>query len=51
MVIFYKNERADDCDIDSDGEHFEFDITRQFIGASCEDEEIWQLSLTFNVSA
>lgn len=62
MISFYKNERADDCDIDSDGdmllfqwgtydwgegEHFEFDITRQFIGASGEDEEIWQLSLTF----
>jgi hypothetical protein len=62
MISFYSNVRAEDCDIQNggdmllfqwgtydwgEGEHFEFDITRQFIGASGEDEDIWQLSLTF----
>ena len=62
MISFYRNVRAEDCEIQSDGdmllfqwvtydlgggEHFEFDINRQFIGASGEDDEIWQLSLTF----
>ena len=29
------------------GRHFELDITRQFITDDGEDEDIWQLSLTF----
>ena len=32
---------------DADGMHFELDITRQFIVGDGEDDDIWQLSLTF----
>ncbi|MFO0916191.1 MAG: hypothetical protein U0795_24750 [Pirellulales bacterium] len=60
---FYRNHRAEDCPADADGdmllyqwgmsrgedgEFFEVDLTRQFIlGGDSEDENIWQLSLTF----
>ena len=62
MLTFYQDERADGCEIDKDGdmllyqwgcydwgqgESFDFNITRQFIDAAGEDEEIRQLSLTF----
>lgn len=62
MVAFYQDERADGCEIDEEGdmllyqwgcydwgqgESFEFNITRQFMDAAGEDEEIRQLSLTF----
>jgi hypothetical protein len=62
MFDFYRATRADDCEIDADGDmllfqwgritgatppHFALDITRQFIRAGGEDEDIWQLSLTF----
>ena len=62
MLSFYRNERADGCSFDKDadmllfqwgmydwgdGEFFDFDITRQLIFDGSEDENIWQLSLTF----
>jgi len=63
MISFYCDERADGCLFDDDadmllfqwgtydwgqGESFEFNITRQLIlGGVSEDENIWQLSLTF----
>lgn len=62
MLAFYRDERADDCEIDEDGdmlvyqwgcwnwgsgESFEFNITRQFMDASGADEGILRLSLTF----
>lgn len=63
MIDFYQTERAEDCDLESDGdmllfqwgtydfgngELFQIDITRQFITApECEDDDISQLSLTF----
>jgi hypothetical protein len=62
MLEFYREVRARGCDIAQDGdmllfqwgtydwgdgEHFEFDITRQFIEEPGADEDIWQLSLTF----
>jgi len=61
MVSFYCDVRAEDCDIVLDGDmllfqwgtydwgdgpRFEFDITRQ-LSRSGEDEDIWQLHLTF----
>jgi hypothetical protein len=61
MLDFYRDERADGCKIDEDGdmllyqwgcydwgqgEFFELNITRQFIDGACEDEDIRQLSLT-----
>lgn len=63
MFRFYRNQRAEDCPADADAdmllyqwgmsrgedsEFFELDLTRQFIlGGNSEDENIWQLSLTF----
>jgi hypothetical protein len=61
MLAFYKDERADGCLKRNgdmllyqwgcydwgEGESFEFDITRQFIDGAGEDEDIRQLSLTF----
>ena len=62
MLAFYRDTRAGDCDIASDGDmllyqwgtydwgkgpRFELDFTRQFIVGQGEDEDIWQLSLTF----
>ena len=62
MLSFYRHERADDCSFDDDadmllfqwgtydwgdGEFFDFNITRQLIFGGFEDENIWQLSLTF----
>lgn len=62
MLDFYRSTRADDCSFESDGDallfqwgtydwgqgsQFELDITRQFIRGSGEDDDIWQLSLTF----
>jgi hypothetical protein len=61
MVAFYRDIRAEDCDIETHGDmllfqwgtydwgngpKFEFDITRQLC-RSGEDEDIWQLHLTF----
>ena len=62
MLGFYQDERANGCEIDEDGdmllyqwgcydwghgETFDFNITRQFMDAAGEDEDIRQLSLTF----
>jgi hypothetical protein len=62
MLSFYEDERTDECEVSDDGdmllyqwgaygwgegEAFEFDITRQLIGPGGEDENIFQLSLTF----
>ena len=63
MLSFYRDIRAEGCPLDKDAdmllfqwgtygwggpEFFEFDITRQLIfGGEAEDENIWQLSLTF----
>jgi hypothetical protein len=66
MLAFYSDERADGCRFDRDadmllyewgtydwgsGEFFELSITRQLIhDSSGEDEDIWQLGLTFKFS-
>jgi hypothetical protein len=63
MFAFYREERADDCPQDADGdmllyewgtydwgqgEFFEIGLTRQFIlDGTSDDENIWQLSLRF----
>jgi len=62
MLDFYRQGRAEECLIDADGdmllfqwgtydwgegESFEFDITRQLTVGDGEDEDIFQLSLTF----
>jgi hypothetical protein len=62
MTSFYREERAEGCVISSggdmllsqwgtydwgEGESFEFNITRQLIAGDSEDEDIFQLSLTF----
>lgn len=63
MFAFYRNQRAEDCPVDADGDmllyqwgmshgdegdRFKLNLTRQFIlGGDSEDENIWQLSLTF----
>lgn len=64
MLAFYGDVRAMDCDLDNDGDmllfqwgtydvgsgvHFRVDITRQFIGQGAEDDDIWQLHLTFEL--
>jgi hypothetical protein len=66
MLSFYGTVRADECNLDEGqdqllfqwgtynwghGEHFELDITRQIIIGESEDENIWQLSLTFIFSS
>ena len=63
MLAFYREERAQGCPLEDDGdmllyqwgtynwgqgEWFELNITRQLIsGESGDDEDIWQLLLTF----
>ena len=61
MIAFFRDVPVDACAADSGdmllfqwgtydwghGEHFEIDMTRQFMGPSGEDDEISQLSLTF----
>lgn len=63
MLDFYRDQRAEDCDLEADGDmllyqwgtydwgsgrFFEFDLTRQFItGSDVDDDDIWQLSLKF----
>lgn len=62
MLTFYEDERVEGREVSNDGdmllyqwgtydwgegEAFEFDITRQLIGPGGEDEDIFQLSLTF----
>jgi hypothetical protein len=63
MLAFYRDVRADGCSFESDadmllyqwgtydwgrGEFFELNVTRQLIhDGSGEDEDIWQLGLTF----
>ncbi|MCA9171956.1 MAG: hypothetical protein KDB23_30020, partial [Planctomycetales bacterium] len=67
MLDFYRSHRADDCSVDNDGdmllyqwgmsrrgasEQFLFNMTRQFIiDGQAEDENIWQLSLTFRFAS
>jgi hypothetical protein len=63
IIAFYKDVRADGCDLKQQGdmllyqwgnydwgvgESFEFDITRQLIEGDGEDENIRQLNLTFH---
>jgi hypothetical protein len=62
MCAFYREVRADDCDLATDGDmllfqwgtydwgrgpRFEVDITRQLIVGDGEDGDIWQLHLSF----
>ncbi|MGZ5582604.1 MAG: hypothetical protein ACXWF2_05800 [Usitatibacter sp.] len=62
MLQFFREERADGCLVEKDqdmllyqwgtydwgeGEWFELNITRQLIVGAGEDDDIWQLSLTF----
>ena len=62
MLDFYRDMRAEGCDLDHDGdmvlyqwgcydwgegEFFKLDITRQFIDGAGEDDDIRQLHLTF----
>jgi hypothetical protein len=64
MFEFYRLQRADGCPPENDGdmllyqwgtygrdECFELDLTRQFIIGDAEDENIWQLSLTFKFAS
>jgi hypothetical protein len=65
MTAFYRDVRAEDVNLESDGdmllfqwgtydwgngEAFEVDITRQLIAQEGEDEDIWQLHLTYRYS-
>ena len=65
MLSFYSNVMADGCDYShdgdmllfqwgthdwGDGEFFDVDITRQLIASDQQDEEVFQLSLTFRFS-
>jgi len=65
MLDFYNDERADDCRIEDDGDMllfqwgthdwgqgrwFDLNITRQFIPAGRDDDEIFQLSVTAKYS-
>jgi hypothetical protein len=61
MLSFYEEERAEGCEVGNDcdmllyqwgiydwaDDAFELDITRQLIGPGGEDDDIFQLSLTF----
>lgn len=62
MCSFYKEVRCEDVELDHDGDmllfqwgtydrgkgkHFEVDITRQLIRGGGDDEDIWQLHLTY----
>lgn len=62
MLGFYRSVRATDVSLDADGDmlsfqwgtydwghgpHFEVDLTRQFIRSGAEDDDIWQLQLTY----
>jgi hypothetical protein len=62
MLSFYRDVRAADVDLDADGDMllfqwgtydwgdgdlFEFDIVRQLIGDTGEDDDIWQLHLVY----
>jgi hypothetical protein len=62
MAAFYKDLRADDVDLESDGDMllfqwgtydwgngpmFEVDVTRQLIRGTGEDDDIWQLHLAY----
>ena len=62
MIELYRAARTDDCSVDEDGDmllfqwgtydwgkgpYFEIDLTRQFAPTGGDDEQIWQLSLTF----
>ena len=62
FVSFYRDERVEGCSLEADedmllyqwgthdwgeGEWFELNITRQLTYSDGEDNEIWQLSLTF----
>ncbi len=65
MLDFYRDERLDDCIIEDDGDMllyqwgtydwgqgrwFDFNITRQYVPGSGEDEDIFQLSVTAKYS-
>jgi hypothetical protein len=62
MLSFYQDVRAEECNLAGNadmllfqwgthdwghGDHFELDITRQFIFGDGEDEDIWQFHVTF----
>ena len=65
MLAFYAGVRAEDCDLDQDGDmllyqwgtydrgegpRFELNLTRQLMIDGSDDDEIWQLSLTFQLA-
>jgi hypothetical protein len=62
MADFYRQVRADDVDLEVDGDmllfqwgtydrgdgaRFEVDVTRQLMGGAGEDDDLWQLHLTY----
>ncbi len=62
VLSFYRDVRADQCEVGAnqdmllfqwgtydwgEGEHFELDLTRQFVFGDGEDEDIWQFHVTF----
>ena len=62
MIAFYRDVRAEECDLEADGDmllfqwgtydwgnghRFELDITRQFIVGAGDDDDIRQLHMTF----
>jgi hypothetical protein len=62
MLEFYRDVRVDDVSLEADGDmllfqwgtcdwgrgpHFEIDLTRQLIRGEGEDDDIWQLHLTY----
>lgn len=62
MCSFYRDVRCEDVDVERDGDmllfqwgtydwgqgkHFQVDITRQLVRGDGDDEDIWQLHLTF----
>lgn len=63
MFEFYRTHRAEDCPPENDGDMllfqwgkdspgtFEISMTRQFVYESAEDEDIWQLALSFQFSS
>lgn len=66
LTDFYRSQRADDVELAidgdmllfqwgthdwGDGDHFELDLTRQLTLAEADDEDMWQLSLTYLFAA
>lgn len=66
LLSFYREVRAEEVDLEADGDmllyqwgssgkgasaYFEIDLTRQLIGHGGEDDQIWQLHLTYRFAA